>query len=204
MRKIAVGIDPSATSTGIAWPTGVKTVKGCKASAENETDTPSDWAHRIHDIVTEVVETVIGLDPQIVLIEEPPRKVSGRFVSAFAHERAGVYWGILCQLQQLGFTVAAVNNSKVKTVLSGDGKADKKQQLANARRFFPSITFKVHDEADAMALCAIGQHWIGADIGLFSEVHRESFPGAPWQPPKPKKAAPRKPKKKLQAEGLTT
>ena len=192
MNRIAVGIDHSTTSTGIAWPGGCSTV-----ASEAVTDaTVSDWAWRLIEITDEVVRRVTDLDPQFVVMESPAFGLFSSNRSTNQHERAGLFWLIVTRLKDLGVTLYTATSGQVKNVLNGPGKGrvDKKTQLASARRWFPSERIANDDEADAKALCAIGMRWLGVSLGDIPAEFLATAPAAPWEPKKPKKA-PSKPRK---------
>jgi len=192
VNRIAVGIDHSLTSTGIAWPGGCTSVK-----SDSQTEpTVSDWAWRLIEIADQVIWQVTALDPQFVVMESPAFGLFSSNKSESQHERAGLYWILVTRLKDLGVTLYTATSGQVKNVLNGPGKgrADKKTQLASARRWFPSERIANDDEADAKALCAIGMRWLGVSLGDIPPEFLATAPAAPWEPKKAKKVPSKPPK----------
>lgn len=170
-----VGLDLSATSCGVAWATGCTTITHPATPGASL----SDWAYRLQSLADRLMEQIQLLKPRLIIVEDPivPRKIHK--TSNF-HERAGLYWLVICALKGEGYQVHGIRPSAAKTLLSGNGNANKRQQVDNAKLFFKGHFIRKDDEADALACCAVGHEWIGLPIGDIPQEHRELTTPPPW------------------------
>lgn len=187
--KRVLGIDLSFTSTGLACAKWAKTIKS------SAIDQPSlgDWSWRIIEMADQICEEARLLRPHMAVIEAPA-------LSSFTgmpHERAGLWWAVVCALKRLGIVVCKLEPRRLKLFLSLDAKAQKKQQV-EAARAYSGLAIRNDDEADAWGLAAAGHEWLGCPLPGIPDANRAELANAPWLPQKPKRKPaprPRKPRK---------
>lgn len=181
-----VGLDLALDSTGIARRGRAVTVTSTKLGPDASL---SDWAERLEDIADRVVTQVLAWDPRLVVLEAP--QLFAEKVGNW-HERAGLHWMVISALLAQGVTVAHCPTARVKTFLVGRAGAKKEDCYKAARTVFNGFPFCSDDEADAMAICAIGSEWIGQGWPELSMANRKKAGTAPWKkiskPQKPKKS----------------
>jgi Holliday junction resolvasome RuvABC endonuclease subunit len=189
--KRVLGIDLSFTSTGLACARWTKTIRS------SSIDKPSlgDWSWRIIEMADQICEEARLLRPHMAVIEAPA-------LSSFTgmpHERAGLWWAVVCGLKRLGIVVCKLEPRRLKLFLSLDAKAQKKQQV-EAARAYSGLAIRNDDEADAWGLAAAGHEWLGCPLPGIPDANRAELANAPWLPQKPK----RKPKPRKTAKNSRT
>lgn len=194
--KRVLGIDLSFTSTGLACARWTKTIRS------SSIDKPSlgDWSWRIIEIAEQICEEAERLRPHMAVIEAPTfsnfatsndRETAAKRTSGLPHERAGLWWAVVCGLKRLGIVVCKLEPRRLKLFLSLDAKAQKKQQV-QAARAYSGLLIRNDDEADAWGLAAAGHEWLGCPLPGIPDANRAELANAPWLPQKPKrKPAPR-------------
>ena len=184
-----VGLDLSLDSTGIAIRGRAVTIKTPRLGPEASL---ADWSERLEDIADRVVTQICAWDPQLVVLEAP--QLMARKVGNW-HERAGLHWTVIADLLRKGITVAHCPTARVKTFLCGRAHAKKPECYAAAKAIWKDCVFLSDDEADAMALCAIGSEWIGQGFPDLPQANRLRSGLAPWKK-NPKAKTSKKPNRK--------
>lgn len=174
-----VGLDLSLQSTGIATPTGVRTitssgVKGAPLRARHA---------RLQDITTRVslaiaeVSISRGAGRALVVIEAP---AFSRLVG-HQHERSGLWWLTVDELISAGHLVAAVSPTALKKYALGKGVGDKGAMAdAAARRMPDVVTHGQNDVVDALWLRAMGCHRYGAPLCQVPKAHAAALDAVQW------------------------
>lgn len=158
-----VGIDPSLTNTGIAVhrteelhdpefdDTNLFSVK----STGKKDDT---WNQRSDRIQMLILQACIKVPPHsLVVIESPSYGSSG----GAAHDRAGLWWGIVHELRSFECTVVAAAPSQRMKYITGTGRADKDKVLAHTIRRYPNLDITNNNTADAVIFMAMAARLAG-------------------------------------------
>lgn len=175
MTSRVVGLDLSLDSTGIAMLGRAVTIKTDRLGPQASL---ADWSERIEDIADRVVTQIQAWDPQLVVLEAP--QLMARKVGNW-HERAGLHWTVIAALLAKGITVAHCPTARVKSFLVGKANAEKQDCYRAAKALWDDMVFLSDDEADAMALCAIGSEWIGRGMPNLPQANRLRAGVAPWK-----------------------
>tara|TARA_R110002049_G_scaffold2750_8_gene22105 strand:+ start:6051 stop:6572 length:522 start_codon:yes stop_codon:yes gene_type:complete len=158
--KRVLGIDPGLNTTGYAViETGGETIKLCEAGIVRSTAKGSIETRlgEIHNGVTEVIES---LKPDEMALEQ--------LFSHYARPRTAILMGhargVIClAAQNAGIRVSHFEPTRVKKVMTGNGRAPKHQiQLAVKLQLGLSTLPEPADVADAMAIALCG-HYLGGD-----------------------------------------
>ncbi len=175
MTKV-VGIDVSLTSTGLAsdgWTRKVVSI-GLK----------SDSLLARRDRITEITDQIFGwrlpdknlriTDPGLVVIEQPAySRVGGH-----NHDRSGLWWRLVDILID-GHTVVEVAPTTMKKYITGKGNAGKDDVIRCISQLFPWFAGG-NDEADALALAAMGYDHLGKPLVDLPAKNREALKGVRW------------------------
>lgn len=153
-----LGIDPSLTGTGVAKSTragvGTLLVRTVPTGGEHLTDT--------RDRIRHIVGQVVAFAPaECMSVIEAPATVRGGRGGAQT-ERAWLFGFLVDQMLRFGPVVQVAPASRAKYAVKGG--ASKAQVLAAMRERFPGVKVRDDNEADALALCAMGKRWMGAPI----------------------------------------
>lgn len=150
-----VGIDPSLTGTGIAFPDGTTRIL-----------TPSKFTglERLVDLRDRLQQIIRDARPHVVIIED--------YAYGMPHSsvRLGEWGGVMrVMLWELGIDLVCVNPThlkgfqlvKVKGAAKGEKPAPKKDQALSAMSAVSGITFPDSDQMDAWSLTALAYAYIG-------------------------------------------
>ncbi|SNR44503.1 Holliday junction resolvasome RuvABC endonuclease subunit [Haloechinothrix alba] len=162
-----VGIDPSLTSTGLAWleedwPEPRTTTVRSSGSRDHGLELR---ARRIGDLASEVLRT--AADAALVVVEAPSFGSAG----GSSWDRAGLWWRIVGCLTSADTPVAQVAPRTRARWASGTGKADKAAVSAGVARLWPGVDITTSDEADALALATMGAQHLGWDVPTLARHH---------------------------------
>lgn len=160
LREV-VGVDPSLTGCGIAWPTGETVVdtKGLAGPA------------RVYKIEREFVEHT--RDARVVVIEQP---ILGLGSSIALAGLVGVLEMALYRRRRPWLPLLYVHPSTVKVFATGHGNASKGDMVAAAQRRL-GYGGELSDEADAMWLRAIGCALLGEPLADLPAEHTRALDG---------------------------
>lgn len=170
-----VGLDLSITSTGVAMSTpngqvGTATIRPRKRHGLG--------IERMDFICDQIHRWVDGAD--LVVIEGPSYGSSG----AGSHERAGLWWRVVRALQRAGIPTAIAPPKNRAQYAYGDGTGNKREVVAGISALCPwwdaSKRPGLEDEADALALCAMGCDHLGSPVCEAPERHRRALAGVQW------------------------
>lgn len=186
---IVVGIDLSLTDTGIASRGWVERVKS-KANG----DGLGQRSDRILGLAERIL--VLGIAADLVVVEAPA------YSSGYGnpHERSGLWWLVVAGFRQRGIPVAEVAPTTLKKYLTGNGRADKDEVLAEVCKRFPGWDIRNNNEADALGLAAMGYDWLGEPLLSLPALNRRSLAVVKWpgelegSSPEPEKKSPRLPR----------
>lgn len=178
---IAVGIDPSLSSTGVALIGGegsfeLTTVRSAPAS---------DLRGQVFRL-TSIVRGVLRALPDrfdVLVIEEP----NSRMQYGGLGERNGLYWLILSQMMSRADLLLPVTPSTRAAYAAGDHrlpedgkKTSKRAVIAEQERRFPGAVFRNDDEADALAMASMGARFLGHPVERVGLGKRESAAFLRW------------------------
>lgn len=166
---VVVGLDLSLTATGIAVGAGGPPTVTTVTSKGNKSDTLAQRVARLRQIKREVDAFLapflwVGMTPRdaLIVIEGPTYATS----TGHQHDRSGLWW-LFADGYHRRFTVAEASPSaraKYATgVGAGKGASKDAVLLAVARRY-PHVPVANNNEADALALYAMGARHTGRPI----------------------------------------
>jgi Holliday junction resolvasome RuvABC endonuclease subunit len=148
-----LGIDPSLTATGLAYWQGSKPVL-LRIITNPTSPEPRAKAARVFAIVGEVL--AFAPEECVTVIEAPVVATGGASGALF--DRAGVYWLLVKALWERG-PVVVVQPATRSIYATGKGNASKRDVLASMRSRHRDLEIADDNEADALALCAMGARW---------------------------------------------
>lgn len=156
-----VGIDVSLTATGIAVVdrnahSVVHTVRSKGARGA----TLPQRGSRLRDLQRAIVSHPRAALATVVAVETPAYNQTG----GSHHDRSGLWWLIVDDLQELGYDVVEISTTTVKKYATGKGNASKDEVLAAVVRRYPNIAVTNNNEADALILAAIVARLYGEPI----------------------------------------
>lgn len=165
-----LGVDPSLTSTGIAW---LDTDTGEWGTYRVQTrpdggDRADQW-FRMRTVADAVKSHAVGqVVVDLVVIEG---------LATYGHNAgllAGLWWQVVGPLVALDIEVLTVAPATRAKYAAGSGRASKSDVLSAVRETYPAADVPGHDIADAVALAALGARVKGfpveIDRGWMSEV----------------------------------
>lgn len=155
-----LGVDPSLTSTGIAWldtDSGEWVTERVRTSKHD--GTRADYWSRMRMIGGAVKARAFdGVPVDLVVIEG---------LATYGHNAgllAALWWQIVGPLEADGVEVVAVAPATRAKYASGSGRASKSDVLAAVRATYPAADVPGHDIADACALAALGARLKGFPV----------------------------------------
>lgn len=190
---IALGIDPSLTSTAVALAAGgelvdILNVKTRGKKGDTSLDhqrridhidrTFVDWLYRIDELLDEDVDwTCI----EVAVLEAPS------YGSTFGsqHERAGLWWALHQRLYNLGIPIALAAPMTRAKYITGSGASKKAEVVAHAQHSLQrdsGVRIVNDDMADAAGLAAMGARRLGHPIELIelSEPNLKAMESVRW------------------------
>lgn len=183
-----VGLDLSLSSTGVAHVqrydggayaafTRHLTVKARHVPRGGEPHTLAERSVRLRRLAGMIVNECIDAD--LVVVEGP----SYASDTGKAHDRAGLWWLVVGRLTGGGLNVVEVPPSTVKTYATGKGNASKDAVLAAVIRRYPAVEVSDNNEADALALAAMGARFTGHPLEHeLPKTHLRAMNGVRWAP----------------------
>lgn len=172
VRPRVIGVDLSLTSTGVAGADWATTIAGGSLAKKGAT-LQQKWT-RICRVRGRLLEYLDSAD--LVVIEGPA------FASndPGAHERAALWWRIVGRCLSNDVPVAVVPPSTLKVYATGNGRASKEDVVQQVQRRWSHITFRGNDQADAIALCAMGLDHLGHPTVELPQTHRRALVSVTW------------------------
>lgn len=188
---IVVGVDPSLTGTGIAvvdTDDVLVIATHTITSAGRKDATLTERRERIAYIAErQIGDYALGLGDRrgetgradLVVIEAPSlgqARQGGQF------DRHGLWWLAVHRLHTLGIPVAAVAPNARAKYATGKGNASKEQVLLAVARRYPHVAVANNNEADALALAAMGARHLSQPIDDLPQTHLEALVKVQWPP----------------------
>lgn len=155
--SIVCGIDPSLTSAGIAVLQDGKPVHTAHYGFSGHKQPPWHFRSRRLRWVCAKVIADIPRDADLVVIEALPEH--GRILPSTI-DRAGLWHGLYGALDARKLRVAVINPMTLKSWTTGGGGANKTAMVEVIADWYPGAA-QCHDEADALALAAVGAFHLG-------------------------------------------
>jgi len=170
-----VGVDPSISSTGVAFISaggvGVLRIQSKPAG--------DDLAHRLARMRRQVIDVHAAVDevtPDLIVMEGPAYGSN----NSMTHMLSGFWWLLAHALEKLA-PIAVVQPSSLKKFATSNGRASKEDMVAEAVEGFPQIRVRGNDQADALALACMGAERFGVlYVGGFPSMHRASLASVQW------------------------
>lgn len=156
--KRIIGVDQSLTSTGVAVVEGGRFVSvervRPKMKAKLDGMAKREAEHvRLEEILQAIrTHTLTASHQPIVGLEGPAMGIKGAAVVQIF----GLYILLKQELYRMGVPYYVVPPSTVKLYATGNGAAGKDDVLSAMVRRHPGVDFSGNDQADAMAIAAIG------------------------------------------------
>ena len=161
---IIAGIDPSLACTGIAVvrsPERVETATVTSRPPKPGTETIRTRFERMEQITTRILDAVDRAD--VVGIESP---AYGMRNAGKVHDRSGLWWWIVGQLEARGVPVVEVTPPSRMMYATGKGNAGKDLVLVTAAATYKQAEITGNDVADAVVIAAIVSRLVGQPIEL--------------------------------------
>jgi Holliday junction resolvasome RuvABC endonuclease subunit len=169
-----LGLDLSLTGTGIARIGGdgvelLTTVRPGKRTGHE----------RLDCIMTTIYDAQRQQSLDLVVIEGPSYGSQGG--QRGHHERAGLWWLVTQGMWAIGRPCAVVAPKARAKYATGNGNGNKAAVLAAVRERYGHLA-EVHNdnEADALALAAMGVDYLHGDIPAVPAVNRNALIKAAW------------------------
>jgi Holliday junction resolvasome RuvABC endonuclease subunit len=177
------GIDPSLTSTGLAYIHDDEIRVGLASSAGKRNDT----IVQRHERIGALAHSIAHWEPwfnwggaqqprhaDVIVVEGPTPGTRGGSV----WDRAGLWWHIVGQLPVQ--RVAVIPPSTRAKWATGKGNADKAAVAAIAARLCPDVELRNSDQADALILALMGAHALGQRPDLNRVYRTEALLKCQW------------------------
>lgn len=150
---IIAGIDPALTRTGIAVvrsPERVETATVTSKPPAPGTETVRSRFERMEQLATRILNLVDGAE--LVGIESP---AYGMRNAGKVHDRSGLWWWIVGQLEARGVQVVEVSPPSRMMYATGKGNAGKDLVLVTAAATYKQAAITGNDVADAVVIAAM-------------------------------------------------
>lgn len=151
-----LGIDPSLTSTGLAWigPDGGPQLhtSATKAAGKGTDRKLARLWRQVHAVMD------VAARADLVLIEAPSFGSHG----SATRDLAGLWWLIVAELRAAEVALGVVAPAALKRWATGRGNADKFAVGQAIGRRWPDVPLANPDEADALVLASMGLHHLGS------------------------------------------
>lgn len=167
-----MGIDPSLTGTGLARIVAdgqaVRAVSTMTVVSQPGGSSVEARLDRLDAILSDVEDFI--LPGSLAVIESPAysRSVGAR------HERSGLWWMIARAAKRRGCRVLEVSPKTRAKYASGDGNANKAMVTLRMREAWPRVPIRDHNEADALALAALGMRLVGFPVDPAARYRSEA------------------------------
>ena len=160
---IVAGIDPSLTSTGVAVVDTQDRLTIATHTVASKGRRDASWRERWErgvDLAADI-GALVPHDSELVVVEAPTLS-QGRQGGHL--DRHGLWWALYGNLTRAGHDVLVVAASSRAKYLGGRGNAPKDACFAAAIRRYPQAPIDNNDEADALALAAMGARLLGGPL----------------------------------------
>ena len=182
---IAVGIDPSLTSTGVAVLVDGKLFHYERYGRDGHNGASyTTRSRRVRRMIREATEAALSAGrPDVFVIEEHPYAVGNQ---GNEFDRAAVWHGIYGNMDAREIPGVVVNNSTGKSWVTGAGKVDKSEVVAAVEAWY-GISLdawrKLHrgDIADAIGYATMGAFKLGDPVPFDPKPrHTTALALLPW------------------------
>lgn len=188
---IAVGIDPSLTSSGVAVLVDGKVAHYARYGRPGHNG--ASWttrSRRVRRMIREVTEAAFVCGrPDVFVIEEHPYAVGNQ---GNEFDRAAIWHGIFGNMDAREIPGVVVGNTKAKTWITGHGGANKAEVIAVIDEWFagqldpPLAKLRKTvdgptDLADALGFATMGAYKLGDPLPFEpKDRHRTALALLPW------------------------
>lgn len=185
---IAVGIDPSLTSTGVAVLVDGRPYAWSRHGRDGHNGASYvSRSRRVRKLITEVTHAIqTAGQPDLIVIEEHPYAAR---VSGSEFDRSAVWHGIFGNCDALGYPIVVVGNKTAKVWVTGTGKAGKADIVAHVNLWYgddlaENLSAKTKgddDIADAFGYAAMAAFKLGDPVPFeLKPRHTTGLAGLPW------------------------
>ena len=160
---IVAGIDPSLTSTGVAVVDTQDRLTIATHTVASKGRRDASWRERWErgvDLAADI-GALVPRDSELVVVEAPTLS-QGRQGGHL--DRHGLWWALYGNLTRAGHDVLVVPASSRAKYATGRGNAGKDEVLLAVSRRYPQAPIVNNDQADAVALAAMGARLLGEPI----------------------------------------
>jgi Holliday junction resolvasome RuvABC endonuclease subunit len=183
---IVIGIDPSLTATGIARVDTEDQLYATTTTIASRGSKDADLTSRrdrLAKLVRDIDAHVLGLPypdaaPTTLVVIEAPSL--GQTRQGGTLDRHGLWWMLIDRIHTLRYPVVAVPPTCRAKYATGKGNADKDTVLLAVARRYPHVDVANNNEADALALAAMGARSLGQPIDDLPQAHLEAMVKVPW------------------------
>lgn len=163
-----IGLDLSLTSTGVASSAG-----WVNCIATKPAQFPNTFA-RLRHIRAEVLLHARGAD--LIVVEQLAiGSQTGQHLT-----RAGLWHLVMEAIDSAGIPWTSATTQQLKKYATGKGNASKDATLLAVARRFPEWDITGNDEADSLALAAMGSDHLGHPLADMPQVNREALDKVRW------------------------
>ena len=160
---IVAGIDPSLTSTGVAVVDTQDRLTIATHTVASKGRRDASWRERWErgvDLAADI-GALVPHDSELVVVEAPTLS-QGRQGGHL--DRHGLWWALYGNLTRAGHDVLVVAASSRAKYATGRGNAGKDEVLLAVSRRYPHAPIVNNDQADAVALAAMGARLLGEPV----------------------------------------
>lgn len=167
---LVLGVDPSLTGTGLAWPDGTLIKHGRSGLTVADKTSLGQRGAAMKTLILELGNYALSKGiPTLVIIEQIPKIHLDSY-------RAYVWWSVVNLLTAQGATCVEVEPSEIKKYATGRGGAAKEAVVeATVRRLPHFQTGGSTDLCDATWACAMGRAVLGHPIADVPQTHRDAL-----------------------------
>lgn len=173
-----LGLDPSLTSTGVAFLDNNGIAVTHLASKGRAGATLNESAKRVDQLCDDLHHLLADLDHITLVVIEAP---------AMAHANAGtslingLWWSYVRTVHTAGVPIVSVAPTSLKVYGCGKGNAGKDEVLLAVARRYPQAPIETNDQADAVVLAAMGWHHVtGTPLVDLPATHTRALAKVQW------------------------
>lgn len=175
--SVVMGLDLSLASTGVAVTRGAGPILTETLETKGkQTDGYPEREARIRKVL-QLVAGAIPFDVDLVVLEAPSYGSN----TPGTWDRGGLWWGVVLGIRGFGHPLALVPPKNRAQYATGKGNANKPTVMASAITRYGSFAVVHNDnEADAVVLAAMGQHYLGTPITPVPTKNQLALDGCLW------------------------
>lgn len=170
-----LGIDPSLSSTG--WALASAGLYGDPGWTRGTIKTKPVSTHPLtllrFDEILSALDAALGpLQPNLAVIEGPAFAQS----NGKSHERAGLWWAIYNHIaRERSISTLVIGPTLRSKYATGRGNAGKDEVMLAVAKRYPEANVSNNNEADAVALAAMGARWLGKEFDKVPLAHEAAM-----------------------------